>query len=527
MTRPVIIGAGHNGLVAAAYLARAGLRPLVLERRSEVGGCAGTHQLCPGFRVPTVSHACAMRPQVIADLELAAQGVRFVTPAAALWAPAGGGRALTVFRDPARTVEGLRALSLRDAERWPELVAATRDVADVIDALMAQTPPSIDRPSPSDIWQTLQIGRRIRGMGRERLYQLLRWGPMSIADFAAEWCETDLLRAVICARGVFGAMAGPRSAGTTAAWMLQAGLEGEPAGAPTFVVGGPASLAAALAVAATSAGAEIRRDAHVQAVAVGDDGVTGVTLANGEEIATSRVISAADVKHTLLELVEPVWLPPTFRQQISNIRAHGVTAKINLALEGLPRFTALAQGSLPPEQVLAGRIHIGAAVDDLERAYDCAKYGRVSDRPWLEVTFPSLADPDLAPPGRHVASIYAQWMPRRLRDTDWTAARTAVRDRIIGTLAEHAPDLPSRIMADEVLTPLDLEREYGLAGGHVFHGEHTLDQLYTMRPVLGWAQYRTPIAGLFLCGAGTHPGGGITGGPGALAARAVLKDAKR
>ena len=526
-TRPIVIGAGHNGLVAAAYLARAGLRPIVLEQRDEVGGCAVTHELTPGFRVPALAHACAVRAEVADELQLAQQGLHVITPDVALAAPTLDRRALVLFRDPAATVEALRAWSSRDAERWPALVAATRDVAAVLTAVMGQPPPSIDQPTPGDLWRLLTLGRRVRALGRERVYQLLRWAPMAVADFAAEWCETDVLQAAICARGLFGAAAGPRSAGTTAGWMLQAAMESEPAGAPTFPVGGPASLAAALAVAATGAGAEIRRNVEVTAITVADEGVTGVVLADGAELPASLVVSGADPKRTLLQMVDPVRLPPSFRQQMTNVRAHGMTAKVNLALDELPVFPALSGLPMPARDALAGRLHIGPTVDDLERAFDCAKYGRISDRPWLEVTFPTLTDPALAPAGKHVASVYAQWAPRHLREGDWDALRDTLGDLVVRTLAEHAPDLPSKISAGEVLTPLDLETRYGLTGGHIFHGEHTLDQLYAMRPVLGWAQYRTPIAGLYLCGAGTHPGGGLTGGPGRLAAHAILHDLKR
>lgn len=524
--RPIIIGAGHNGLVAAAYLARAGLRPIVLERRDEVGGCAVTHELAPGFHVPALSHACAIRADVADELHLVEQGLHLVTPEVALAAPTSDKRALVLFRDVAATVDALRAWSQRDAERWPALVAATRDVASVLNAVMAHPPPSIDEPGPSDLWRLLKLGRRVRGLGRERVYQLLRWVPMAVADFAAEWCETDVLRAAICARGLFGAAAGPRSAGTTAGWMLQAGLESEPAGAPILPVGGPASLAAALAVAASGAGAEIRRNADVTAITVSDAGVSGVVLADGAELPASLVVSGADPKRTFLQMIDPVRLPPSFRQQIAHIRARGMTAKVNLALEDLPAFPALARLPVPARDALAGRLHIGPAVDDLERAFDCAKYGRISDRPWLEVTFPSLTDPEMAPAGKHVASIYVQWTPRHLREGDWHIERGRLGDLVVRTLAEHAPDLPSKIAVGEVLTPLDLETRYGLTGGHIFHGEHTLDQLYTMRPVLGWAQYRTPIPGLYLCSAGTHPGGGLTGGPGRLAAHAILQDLK-
>ncbi|HEX6211069.1 MAG TPA: NAD(P)/FAD-dependent oxidoreductase, partial [Methylomirabilota bacterium] len=427
----------------------------------------------------------------------------------------------------ARTVDALGAWSARDAERWPELLAATSDIAAVVALAMSRPAPPLDAPGAEDLWHALQLGRRVRGLGRERLYQLLRWGPMAVADFVAEWCETPVLQAAICARGVLGAAAGPRSAGTTANWMLQAALEGAPAGAPTFTRGGPASLAAALAVAATGAGAEIRLDAEVMAIRVTDQGVAGVVLSSGDEISASLVVSGADPKRTLLDLVDPVRLPPSFRQRIARFRSSGMTAKVNLALDELPVFPALAALGLPAQEALAGRVHIGATVNDLERAFDCAKYGRMSDRPWLEVAFPSLADPALAPPGRHVASIYVQWTPRDLREGDWHAARDRLGDLVVRTLAEHAPDLPAKIRAGEVLTPLDLETKFGLTGGHVFHGEHALDQLYSMRPAPGWAQYRMPVPGLYLCGAGTHPGGGLTGAPGRLAAQAVLKDLKR
>ena len=522
--RPVIIGAGHNGLVAAAYLARAGRKPLVLERRSEVGGCAVTHEIHPGFRAPALAHAGVVRDDIARDLGLEQQGLHVVRPETTLFAPSADGRALILSRDPRKTSQALAAWSPKDAERWPEFQAATDDIARVLDRLLRLVPPSIGRPSPSELWDLLRLGKDIRGLGRERLYQVLRWGPMAVADFAAEWCETPLLRAVVAARGTFGANAGPWSAGTTLGWMLQAASERHPAGAPSFVVGGPGSLAAALAVVATSAGAEIRTNAGVARIEVDDSGVTAVVLESGESIATDTVLSNADPKCTLLGLVDPMRLTPSFLQQIRNYRTSGVTATVNFALDGLPAFTALAKANVAAETALAGRIHIGPDVDYIERAFDCSKYGRLSDRPWLEAVIPSLSDSTLAPVGKHVMSVYVQWAPHRLREGDWDQMRESLGDLVVRTLAEYAPDLPRRVLAGEVITPLDLERTYGLTGGQIFHGEHSLDQIFTMRPVIGWAQHRTPIRGLYLCGAGTHPGGGLSGAPGAHAARVVLSD---
>jgi phytoene dehydrogenase-like protein len=527
VSRPVIIGGGHNGLVAAAYLARAGHKPLVLERRDEVGGAAVTHELTPGFRVPALAHATALRADIVSQLSLENQGLHFTRPPVSVFAPAGDGRALVLWREMLQSVQSLAQWSAADAARWPEFSDTALAIAGAIGGLLRQVPPSLDEPGPGELWDLVSTGRAIRGLGRSRLYQMLRWGPMPIADLAAEWLESPVARAVICGRGIFAAAAGPRSAGTAASWLLQVAHEGHPAGAPTFVAGGPGSLAAAIAAAATGAGAEIRRNAEVAHIDVDDRGVCGVTLASGEQIRTGVVISNADPKRTLLDLVDPVRLPPSFRHKIQHYRMRGVLAKVNLALARLPKFRGAAAHEQPSETLLAGRIHIGPDPDYLERAFDRSKYGELSTEPWLEVVIPSLTDPTLAPQGQHVMSVYAQWAPYALRGQSWNRARDAFSDAIVKTIAAHAPDLPSLILAREILTPLDLEQRYGLTGGHIFHGEHALDQLYAMRPVLGWAQHRTPIAGLYLCGAGTHPGGGLTGAPGAHAARIVLKDPHR
>ncbi len=519
-----IVGGGHNGLVAAALLARARRSVVVLERRDEIGGCAVTHDIAPGFRAPALAHALNLDPRVAADLNLASQGIHLVRPAMSVFASGANGRGLAIWRDTMRTAHDLAPWSAADAAHWPAFVQRANAVAGVVAHLLRQVPPSIDRPDARGLFDLLTAGRALRAIGREGVYRFLRWGPMPVGDLAAESLETPLLRAVIAARGTFGMAAGPRSGGTAASWLLQAALEGHPAGAPTFAVGGPGSLAAALAVAATSAGAIVERGAGVAAIEVDDGGVRGVRLEGGAFVEAATVVSNADPKHTLLDLVDPMRLPPSFREKVRRYRARGVLAKVNLALSRLPRFEGTTHATAPPEELLAGRIHVGADPDYLERAFDASKYGEMSAAPWLEAVIPTLADPSLAPPGRHVMSVYAQWMPYHLRHGDWNAERERLGDLVVGTLARCAPDLPASIIAREVLTPLDLERRYGLTGGHIFHGEHALDQLYAMRPVLGWAQHRTPLPGLYLCGAGTHPGGGLTGTPGAHAAKVVLAE---
>ncbi len=523
----VIVGGGHNGLVAAAYLARAGRRVVVLEAASVVGGCAINTEIAPGFQLPALAHAMTIDAQVSRDLGLAGRGLTTIAPAVSVFAPTPSGKALVLWRDTARSAHDLAGWSAADAAKWPEFMQTANAIANAAGGLLKQIPPSIDSPSAAELVQLFGVGRGLRGLGRSGLYRFLRWGPMAIADLASEWFETPVLRAAIAARGIFGVGAGPRSAGTVATWLLQTALEGHPAGAPVFASGGPAALGRALAAAATAAGATIRTGARVTAIDANDSGATGVTIEGGERFEAGIIVSNADPRRTLLDLVDPIRLPPSFREKIRRFRSRGVLAKINLALSRLPSFAGVDKGQTSPAELLAGRIHIGPDLDYMERAFDASKYGRYSPSPWLEATIPSLGDASLAPAGQHVMSVYAQWMPYQLRGSDWATEREAMGDAVVKTLAAVAPDLPSAIVARTVVTPQDLERQYGLSGGHIFHGEHALDQLYAMRPVLGWAQHRTPIAGLYLCGAGTHPGGGLTGLPGAHAARVVLKDPRR
>jgi phytoene dehydrogenase-like protein len=387
---------------------------------------------------------------------------------------------------------------------------------------MTTTPPDIDHSSYADLWSLAKMGRRFRGLGKKDGYRLLRWTPMPAADFLSEWFESEPLRATLAARGIFGTMLGPRSAGSTAVLLLERSL-GD--GTPQLAQGAVGSFTSALASAARAAGVEIRSNASVTRVNVKDGRAIGVVLENGDELQATAVVSNADPRRTLLDFVDPVHLEPGFASRIRSYRSIGTVTKINLALSGLPTFVAAGPPAATAQQ-LGGRIHIGPNLDYLERAFDASKYGTCSARPYLDVTIPSVTDPGLAPDGCHVMSICAQFTPYVLRSVDWSAAGPAFADTVVDTLAEYAPNLKSLILARQLITPPDLESVYGLSGGHIFHGELALDQLFTMRPLLGWGRYRTPIERLYLCGAGTHPGYGVSGLSGWNAAREIVRDLK-
>ncbi|HEV8384620.1 MAG TPA: NAD(P)/FAD-dependent oxidoreductase [Candidatus Acidoferrales bacterium] len=523
----VIVGGGHNGLVAAFYLAKAGLKPLVLERRAVAGGCAVTEEFFPGFHGSTLAHGSGpIRPEIARDLKLKKHGLIMLEPEPRLFAPAPDGRALQLYGDTATSAANILQFSKKDAAKYPHLQKTLARIVALLDRLMTMTPPDIDNPTTGELMHLLMTGRQFRRLGRDDMFRVLRWGPMAIADFAAEWFETELLRAVVAARGIFGAAMGPWSAGSTAVMLLRAPADGNPSGTGAFPRGGMGAMTQAMAAAATAAGAEIRTGADVAQILVKDGRVSGVALASGEEIPAKAVVSNADPRRTFLKLVDPVHLGPDFVVKMQNYRCAGNVAKINLALDSVPPFTALG-GEKGSAAALAGRIHIGPETDYLERAFDASKYGQFSEHPVLEATIPSISDPSLAPAGKHVMSIYAQFAPYKLRDGDWNGQRAALGDAVVKTLAAYAPMLPGMILHRQVITPADLEEHYGLTGGHIFHGELALDQLFTMRPLLGWARYRTPIGGLYICGNGAHPGTGLTGQAGANAAREIAKDLKR
>jgi len=521
----IIIGGGHNGLVTAFYLAQAGHKPLVLERRSQIGGAAVSEEFSPGFRCSTLAHVAGpLRPDIVRDMQLERHGLRFITPEIGVVALSPDHRALILHNDAQKSSQEIARFSQKDAARYPEFQDSLGKLGKVIGDALLLPPPNIDSPSTGDLWGMLQTGRGIRKLGKKDMFRLLRWGPMAVADLVAEFFETELLRATIAARGIFGTFLGPWSAGSSLVLLIRAAGDNHPAGSSHFVAGGIGALTQAMASAAKQAGAEIRSNVEVKEVRIKDGTATGVVLASGEEISAKAVISNADPKRTLLKLVDPTYLAPDFVQKLKNYRMPGTVAKVNLALSGLPEFTALKGAT---NGALSSRIHIGPEIDYLERAFDDSKYGHFSQNPYLEVTIPSLTDPSLAPAGKHVMSIYMQYAPFKLKNGDWENERGKLGDTIVKTLAQYAPNLPGLVMDGQIITPKDLEETYGLTNGHIFHGELSLDQFFTMRPLLDWARYRTPINNLYLCGSGTHPGAGLTGGSGANAAREILKALKK
>jgi phytoene dehydrogenase-like protein len=520
----VIIGGGHNGLVTAFYLAKAGYKPLVLERRPQVGGAAITDEFHPGFRCSTLAHTAGpIRPDIVRDLKLEKHGLRLITPEVSVTALTPDGRALSLYQDARKSAQEVAAFSQKDAAKYPEFQESLGKMGRVIGEALATPPPNIDHPSSGDLWGMLKTGRAIRNLGKKDMYRLLRWGPMAVADLAAEYFETELLRAIVAARGLFGTFLGPWSAGSALVLLIRAAGDAHPAGSAFFAAGGMGALTQAMASAAQAAGAEIRSGAEVIEIRVKDGAASGVILSTGEEIDAGAVISNADPKRTLLKLTDPTHLTPDFVQKLQHYRGNGTVAKVNLALSGLPNFTALKNGDAA---ALTGRIHIGNEIDYLERAFDASKYGNFSPHPYLEATIPSLTDPTLAPEGKHVMSIYVQYAPYKLKG-DWETQRKPLGQTVVKTLAQYMPNLPELILTHQIITPQDLEDTYGLTGGQIFHGDLALDQFFTMRPLLDWARYRTPIENLYLCGSGTHPGAGLTGGSGANAAREILKDLKK
>ena len=525
--RVLIVGGGHNALITAFYLAKGGFKPIVLERREIVGGGAITEEFHPGFHASTLAHTVGpLRADILRDMRLDKHELQMLYPDPRVFAPDPDGRALLFYNDHAKTAGGIARFSAKDGASYTKFASALEEIAEVFAHIASITPPAIDTPSPEDFWNLFKTGRNVRGLGKNGIFNLLRWGPMAAADFVAEFFDTELVRATIAARGIFGTALGPWSAGSTAVLLLRAAADPHPVGSAAFPRGGLGSLTRALADAARKAGAEIRTHAEVQHIRIKNGGVASVVLADGEEIAGDAVVSGVDPKRTFFNLVDPSHLDPTFALRIRNIRAAGTVAKVNFALDDLPEFPALADavGADGTRQAMSGRIHIGPEIDYLERAFDASKYGELSTLPYLDVTIPTLLDSSLAPEGKHVLSAYVQFAPYKLKEGNWNARRKQLGDAVINTLSIHSPRFADLIESMQVITPQDLETSYGFTGGHVFHGELALDQLFTMRPVLDWARYKTPIRGLFLCGSGTHPGNGLTGASGANAAREIIHD---
>jgi phytoene dehydrogenase-like protein len=516
----IIIGGGHNGLVTAAYLAKAGKKVLVLERRPLLGGIAVSEEVFPGFKFATCAHlAGSFAPEIIADLSLGQHGLEILPLDPLLFAPLRGERGLVIAGDVAKAAAEIGRFSTKDAAKYGPFCALAKNLSSFLRSAYDLTLPDHNTGRNFDSRELVKLAWKFRRLGAKEMHEFLRILPMSLWDFLDEWFETDLLQGAIAAAGLLGSFVGPRQQGT--AFMLlhhQLGAANGALRTAGLVRGGIGRLAEALASAARKFGAEIRTDAEVAHVVIRNGAASGVALVNGETIDATSVISNADVKTTFSSLVEPTYLDPHFLLQVKNIRSRGTMAKVNFALERLPNFAGAESG-----RELGGVIHIGPSLEYLERASDAAKYGRFSKEPFLEITIPSVADPSLAPEGKHVMSVWMQYAPYDLRHEGWHGQREILGDAVSDLIEEYAPGFADSVLYRQVLTPADLESLLGLSGGHVYHAEMALDQILFMRPLPGWARYGTPVKKLYLCGSGTHPGGGVTGLPGYYAARAILR----
>jgi len=523
----VIIGGGHNGLVTAAYLARAGKKVVVLERRPMVGGAAVTEEVVPGFKFSVFSYVVSLlRPEIIRDLDLPAHGLQ-ILPLESTVTPLDNGDYLAGWADADETRREIARHSPRDAEAASRFGHLMHHMAMAVKPILGMVPPDPASLAPSDLRGLMKLGGHFRSLGAERFHALYKLMTMSSADYLDEWYEFDPLKATKSASGIIGTFLGPRSPGS--AYVLLHHYMGEIDGAFRawgFQKGGTGGISESIASAARAFGAEVRTNANVERVIVKDGRTTGVALANGDELLAPIVVSGLDPRRTFVDLVEPKELPDDLVEAIRNFRFRGSSGKVNLALDALPEFTFLREGGGYRSPLLAnalrGAISISPSVDYLERAYDDAKYGEFSRNPYMDIVIPSMIDPGMAPPGKHVMSIFVQYAPYQLNG-GWTdAKREAFGDAVIDTLERYAPNIRSIIRHRQVLTPADIERITGLSEGNIFQGELALHQLFFLRPAPAWAKYRTPVKGYWQCGAGTHPGGGIMGASGRLAALEIL-----
>ena len=517
MTDAIVVGAGVNGLTAANYLARGGMKVLVLEARKVAGGLASSHEFAPGFRASVGPENCGLLlPDVVSDLELGRHGLELLTPDEVTFVPARDGAGLLLWRDVARSAEEIGKLSRKDAEAYPRFAVLVETIATFLKLVLAKPAPTPRIESGSDLMELLKLGWGFKQLGTRSMHEALRVLPMAIQDFLDEWFENDLLKAALGATALEGICLGPRSAGTSALFLYHH------MGERKLARGGPGGVAQALAKALESRGGTLRTGTRVKKILVEDGAAVGVALESGEEIQASVVLSTLAPRTTFHGICEPSHLPPSYVSEIDAIRYRGVTAKLNLALGALPELRS--RPGKDPGAHHRAVIRVSESLDDLERAYDDAKYGRFSERPALSVTIPSLSDPSAAPPGKHVMSVVAQSAPYRLRSGPWSESKDAFTAKILDRLSEVAPDIGSLVLHSELWTPEDYERELGLPEGNWHQGEMALDQMFFLRPVPGWARYETPIERLYLGGASTHPGGGITGACGHLAAARILKD---
>ena len=515
----IVIGGGHNGLTAAAYLARAGRKVLVLECRHVLGGATVTEEVFPGFRFSVCSYVVSLlRPEIIRELDLPRHGLE-ILPLDGTFTPLPAGDYLWRVNDHAQTRREIARHSRLDAEAYEEYGKAMVEMARFVKPLLEMTPPDPMTRDPRELMKLARLGQRFRALADEDRRNLIQLMTMSAVDFLDQWFETDALKATMAASGIIGTFLGVRSPGT--AYVLLHHYMGEIDGSFRswgFAKGGTGAIANAIAEAAREAGTEIRTDARVEKVRTKNSRALGVTLASGDEIDADLVLSSVDPRLTFLKFIDEGELPSEFLEDVTRYRFRGSSGKVNLALDALPDFLCRPGDGTH----LRGAISISPSVDYMERAYDQAKYGEFSRRPYIDIVIPTLTDPSVAPPGKHVLSCFVQYAPYMLARGAWDDQREAFGDAVIDTLAEYAPNIRHIILHRQVLTPRDLEREFGLTEGNIFQGELTLDQLFFLRPAPGWAQYATPIRNLWMCGSATHPGGGIMGAPGRNAARRIL-----
>jgi len=517
----IVIGGGHNGLVNAAYLARAGKKVLVLERRYVLGGAAVTEEIIPGFKFSVCSYVVSLlRPEIIRDLDLPRHGLE-ILPLDGTFTPMPNGDHLWRVNDHGKTRREIARHSAVDAEAYEEFGKAMQQMCRFVKPILSMVPPDPSTLNPRELMKLLFLGRRFQHLPSEDKYNQVQLMTMSAADFLDQWFETDVLKATMSASGIIGTFLGVRSPGT--AYVLLHHYMGEIDGAFRawgFARGGTGAISNAIGDAAREFGAEIRTRAPIAKILVKDGRAGGVVLQNGDEIHADIVSSSVDPNLTFLKMIEANELPGEFLEEVRRYKYRGSSGKVNLALDALPNFTCM-----PGEGAhLRGAISISPAVDYMERAYDDAKYGKYSRRPYIDMVIPSLTDPSVAPPGKHVMSCFVQYAPYNLKEGSWDEKREEFGNNVIDTVSEYAPNLKKIIVGKQVLTPLDIERDFGLTQGNIFQGELSLEQLFFLRPVPGWAQYRTPIKNLYMCGSATHPGGGIMGAPGRLAALEILKD---
>jgi phytoene dehydrogenase-like protein len=523
----IIVGAGHNGLVTAAYLARAGMNVLMLERRELVGGACVTEELWPGFKVSTASYVNSLlRPEIIRDLELSRHGYELLPRSPSSFTPFPDGRYLLLGPDKAMTSREVAKFSRRDAEALPRYEAMLERVADFIEPTLLMTPPNPWSLRPRDLWTLGRLGWGFLKLGKDgpRAIEILTGAARPILD---RWFESEELKIALATDAIIGAMASPSTPGT--AYVLFHHVMGECNGVRGvwgYVRGGMGGITQALAAAARERGVEIRVSSPVAKILTRDGRTQGVTLEDGTEFRAPRVVSNLDAHVTFLELLDPSALPPEFLDAVRAIDYSSASLKINVALSELPNFCAVDASGFPPDAHLRGTIHIAPTLDYMEQAFDDAKYGRPSANPILECTIPSVVDPTVAPPGKHVMSFFVQYAPYQLRDASWDQIKDQFADRCFDVLNEYAPNFKRAVIDRQVVSPLDLERRFGLTGGNIFQGAMTLSQLFLLRPLPGYADYRSPVRGLYLCGAATHPGGGVMGACGYNAAREILRDGK-